>query len=75
MDYETLLQARGRGPDETAAAYAFHYDTRDGRPRIDQPGFVAALQLMQRLQACRPAGGCVGSDSGGAGWKATAYIA
>jgi multiple sugar transport system substrate-binding protein len=35
--------------------FSFHYDPRTGKPRIDQPGFVHALKLLQRLQACRPA--------------------
>jgi multiple sugar transport system substrate-binding protein len=36
--------------------FSFHYDHRTGRPRIDAPGFVHALGLLRRLQACRPAG-------------------
>ncbi len=35
--------------------FSFHYDLQTGRPRIDTPGFVHALQLLQRLQKCRPA--------------------
>ncbi len=39
-----------------AEVYAFHYDL-DGTPRIDAPGFVAALKLMRdRFQPCRPKG-------------------
>jgi multiple sugar transport system substrate-binding protein len=36
--------------------FSFHYDHRTGRPRVDAPGFVYALKLLQRLQACRPKG-------------------
>jgi ABC-type glycerol-3-phosphate transport system substrate-binding protein len=39
-------------PDEV---FSFHYDLKDGTPRISTPGFVAALELLRRLQACRPA--------------------
>src|SRR5439155_953509 len=55
---EESLQ-KGGGEEQTAQAFAFHYDTRPGRfrCRIDQPGFVEALRLLQRLQACRDASG------------------
>jgi multiple sugar transport system substrate-binding protein len=36
--------------------FSFHYNYETGRPRISAPGFVYALKLLQRLQACRPAG-------------------
>jgi multiple sugar transport system substrate-binding protein len=35
--------------------FSFYYDLNKGTPRIDGPGFVYALELLQRLQACRPA--------------------
>jgi ABC-type glycerol-3-phosphate transport system substrate-binding protein len=35
--------------------FSFHYDVTTGQPRIAAPGFVQALKLLQRLQACRPA--------------------
>jgi multiple sugar transport system substrate-binding protein len=35
--------------------FSFHYDSETGEPRIAAPGFVYALKLLQRLQACRPA--------------------
>jgi ABC-type glycerol-3-phosphate transport system substrate-binding protein len=38
-----------------AETFSFHYDVNTGRPRIDAPGFVYALRLLQRLQKCRPA--------------------
>jgi ABC-type glycerol-3-phosphate transport system substrate-binding protein len=38
-----------RGEEE----FAFHYDLGTGRPRIDKPAFVYALQLLQRLQKFR----------------------
>ncbi len=36
--------------------FSFHYFLNSGEPRIATPGFVAALKLFCRLQACRPAG-------------------
>lgn len=38
-------------PDDV---FSFHYDHKTGQPRIAAPGFVHALKLLQRLQACRP---------------------
>jgi ABC-type glycerol-3-phosphate transport system substrate-binding protein len=43
---------RARHQDDV---FSFHYDLKTGRPRIAAPGFVHALKLLQRLQACRPA--------------------
>jgi multiple sugar transport system substrate-binding protein len=40
----------------TAETFSFHYDLDTGRPRIDAPGFVYALRLLQRMQRCRPEG-------------------
>lgn len=34
--------------------FSFHYDIKTGQPRLAAPGFVHALRLMQRMQACRP---------------------
>jgi ABC-type glycerol-3-phosphate transport system substrate-binding protein len=39
-------------PDEEM--FSFHYDVRTGKSRIDQPGFVHALKMLQRLQPFRP---------------------
>jgi len=53
---------RAVGEDEKAAAdqsaeiFSFHYDLRTGRPRIDSPGFVYALQRLQHLQPYRGTG-------------------
>ena len=41
---------RADGQDDV---FSFHYDVKTGQPRIDAPGFVYALKLLQRLQACR----------------------
>src|SRR5579884_3587602 len=38
-------------PDDV---FSFHYNFETGQPRIAAPGFVHALKLLQRLQACRP---------------------
>ncbi|MHB1425813.1 MAG: ABC transporter substrate-binding protein [Gemmataceae bacterium] len=35
--------------------FSFHYDFNSGQPRIAEAGYVRALQLLQRLQKCRPA--------------------
>ena len=34
--------------------FSFHYDFETGEPRVAQPGFVRALQLLQKLQRFRP---------------------
>jgi multiple sugar transport system substrate-binding protein len=34
---------------------SFHYDLQTGAIRINTPGFVHALEVMQKLQKCRPA--------------------
>lgn len=48
--------AEPRNADYEAEVFAFHYDLNTGLPRIDSPGFVAALKMLQRLQACRGKG-------------------
>jgi multiple sugar transport system substrate-binding protein len=45
-----------RRADYQDDVFSFHYDLKTGRPRIAEPGFVHALELLQRLQKCRPAG-------------------
>lgn len=47
--------AAGPEADESGEFFSFHYDVKTGKPRIDGPGFVHALGLLQRLQKCRPA--------------------
>lgn len=44
-----------RGAERDDDMFSFHYDLKTGEPRIAAPGFVHALKLLQRLQACRPA--------------------
>jgi multiple sugar transport system substrate-binding protein len=44
-----------RGAYQPDDVFSFHYNFETGQPRIDAPGFVHALKLLQRLQACRPA--------------------
>ncbi len=46
-------EARRSGQEDDV--FSFHYDRKTGRPRIAAAGFVHALKLLQRLQACRPA--------------------
>lgn len=36
--------------------FSFHFDQKDGRPRIAGPGFVHALEVLAELQSCRPTG-------------------
>ena len=52
----SIRQDEPQKADHLAEVFAFHYDLTSGAPRIDGPGFVAALKLLQRLQACRPPG-------------------
>jgi hypothetical protein len=41
--------------DHLDQVFSFQYDVTTGTPRIGERGFVAALELLKRLQACRPA--------------------
>jgi ABC-type glycerol-3-phosphate transport system substrate-binding protein len=43
-------------PDRNSQLFSFQYDFETGAPRIGTPGFVHALNIMKRLQACRPKG-------------------
>jgi multiple sugar transport system substrate-binding protein len=43
------------GADHLDEVFSFHYDLKTGAPHIASPGFVHALRLLLRLQACRPA--------------------
>ncbi len=52
-----VLSDEPRREDYRQELFAFHYDLGDPcEPRIATPGFVAALELLARLQKCRPAG-------------------
>jgi multiple sugar transport system substrate-binding protein len=42
--------------DRLNQLFSFQFDQLTGKPRIDSPGFVYALNLLKRLQKCRPAG-------------------
>jgi multiple sugar transport system substrate-binding protein len=44
-----------RDKDARAELFSFHCDFTTGDPRIASPGFVHALTLFKRLQACRAA--------------------
>jgi ABC-type glycerol-3-phosphate transport system substrate-binding protein len=48
-----LREAEQRPPPDEEV-FSFHYDLNTGRPRNATAGFVAALKMLQRLQACRP---------------------
>jgi multiple sugar transport system substrate-binding protein len=54
--------------DARAEMFSFHCDFLTGEPRVASPGFVHALALLRRLQACRaPAGGKPGPEAFAAG--------
>jgi ABC-type glycerol-3-phosphate transport system substrate-binding protein len=40
--------------DATEEIFSFQYDSGSGEPRIGTGGFVHALRLMKRMEACRP---------------------
>ena len=55
---------RQRPPDDEV--FAFHYDWTTGQPRVETPGFLHALSLLQRLQKFRvPPGQPPGKFSAG----------
>jgi multiple sugar transport system substrate-binding protein len=43
-------------PPPDVEVFSFHYDLATGAARIDKPGFVHALKLLQRLQKVRKPG-------------------
>jgi multiple sugar transport system substrate-binding protein len=43
-------------PPPAVEQFSFHYDLASGAVRIDTPGCVHSLQLLQQLQSFRPAG-------------------
>jgi multiple sugar transport system substrate-binding protein len=42
-------------PPPDVEIFSFHYDLKTGAVRVATPGFVRALEILQRLQTCRPA--------------------
>jgi multiple sugar transport system substrate-binding protein len=44
------------GAGDRDEIFSFHYDLKTGEPRIAAPGFVYALGVLKRLEACRPPG-------------------
>ncbi len=42
--------------DKDHQLFSFQYDHRTGKPRLATPGFVRALEILKRLQKCRPPG-------------------
>jgi ABC-type glycerol-3-phosphate transport system substrate-binding protein len=51
---ETVQVGGQRGSEFTDKVFSFHYDLKTGKPLIDSAGFVAALEMLHRLQKCRP---------------------
>lgn len=58
-----------------ADLFSFHYDLTSGKPRLEEPGFVEALRVLQRLQACRRAGTADEPEQAFAARKAVLCIA
>ena len=54
--YQVAAPFARKAIPEEVEFFSFHYDMETGKPRIRTPGFVAALKLLQQLQACRPQG-------------------
>jgi multiple sugar transport system substrate-binding protein len=48
-------QEDGR-PVSDEELFSYHYHLKTGDPRIEGPGFVAALQLLEKMQRFRPKG-------------------
>ena len=51
---ESYREEEKRPSDEEL--FSHHFDLKTGEPRIEQPGFLHALRLLQRLQRFRPGG-------------------
>jgi multiple sugar transport system substrate-binding protein len=51
-----MSAGEGARDDKEHQLFSFQYDHRTGKPRLTEPGFVYALELMKRLQKCRPDG-------------------
>jgi ABC-type glycerol-3-phosphate transport system substrate-binding protein len=49
-----IAQDEAQGEDHLDEVFSFHFNLQTGQPRIDTPGFVHALNVLRRLQACRP---------------------
>jgi multiple sugar transport system substrate-binding protein len=64
-----------RDRDARAELFSFHCDFTTGEPRVASPGFVHALTLLRRMQACRaPDDGKPGPEAFAAG-KAVLCVA
>jgi multiple sugar transport system substrate-binding protein len=50
------VREEDRKPPPDVELFSFNYDLETGAVRIDTPGFVHALRVLQRLQAYRPPG-------------------
>jgi ABC-type glycerol-3-phosphate transport system substrate-binding protein len=50
------VHADDRRPPPDDEMLSFHYDLATGQARINTPGFRSGLEMLKRLQACRPAG-------------------
>jgi multiple sugar transport system substrate-binding protein len=52
-DRRAILQDDRKRPADVEL-FSFHYNLATGQPRIDQPAFLHALKLLQKMQAFRP---------------------
>jgi multiple sugar transport system substrate-binding protein len=48
--------ARAPSPAQEDELFSFHFSLASGEPRVNRPAFVHALELLQEMQPCRPAG-------------------
>jgi multiple sugar transport system substrate-binding protein len=55
-NYAVRAVPEGEKNEDDRLLFSFQYDSTTGEPRLAAGGFVHALKLMKRLQACRPAG-------------------
>lgn len=51
---QAVSSDEGQAPGQGDELFSFDHDATTGKPRIASAGFVHALSLLQRLQACRP---------------------
>jgi multiple sugar transport system substrate-binding protein len=55
-NYAMRAIAAGETTNDERLLFSFQYDSTSGEPRLATGGFVHALQLLKRLQTCRPPG-------------------
>jgi len=48
--------ARALSPAQEDELFSLHFSLASGEPRVNRPAFIYALELLQQMQPCRPAG-------------------